>query len=668
MVIQRHNEDKINPSLKKQPFEFLDWIICIILFLLVFIVYLLHLAPSIFIGDSAEAVYASYFLGIPHPPGFPVYTWIGHLFTYIPIGDVAYRVNLMSAFFGALVIPIIYLIIQSFPPKSKKGFVNYASKTAAIIGALSLAFSLFYWAEAVIAEVYTLNTFFIALMILFALIWADIRDNRLLYLISILFALSLGISAANILLIPPFLVFLFIIDRKTLLNKKTLSIAVALFICVGVLQFLYLYMRAWQHPIYTYTDIQNIDSFFYFITAGEYSGLLFSYPLAKGINNYFTFFLDNVSLIGILMGIIGIFLSIKRDKLRSLFLASLLVINTLFFITYYSFDVYDKLIPSFMIFSIFIGLGVWGLLDLVKFSSSKKITSKTQKRQYYSNLLIIGLILITGVYIPVNSYISHSKDADRSGYIPFPYFLYQVLHDTPPNSSIIDIWQPNTQLKYFQLVYNINPGVEIVFADFDDWPNNIEKRINTKEVFLLRRDERLFNLYKEVPVLIMPGVGTLYKVYPGNPSFSVSAPQVQHPIHELLGGGNLELLGYNLKQSEEKDNFSLTLYWRMKENISDNYVTMLALVDQQGNAVLTDIHFPIYDIFPTSQWRENEVLTETYNIYYPPTIVPGNYKLVMTGTWKNTTLTTDEIFLGNIEVGKEGLKAPYIHLDRSSRV
>jgi hypothetical protein len=99
----------------------LDLVISFFLFLLTFIVYVKYLAPTIFTGDSADATMASYFLGIPHPPGFPVYTWIGHIFTFLPVGDVAYRVNLMSAFFGALVIPVVYMIIRTFAWKSKDG-------------------------------------------------------------------------------------------------------------------------------------------------------------------------------------------------------------------------------------------------------------------------------------------------------------------------------------------------------------------------------------------------------------------------------------------------------------------------------------------------------------------------------------------------------------------
>jgi hypothetical protein len=177
-------KNKIN-QISVRSFINPDLIISIFLFLLTFIVYIKYLAPTIFTGDSADVTMASYFLGIPHPPGFPVYTWIGHLFTFIPVGDVAYRVNLMSAFFGALVIPVVYMIIRIFALKSKDGFENFASRCGAILGSLSLAFSIYYWSSAEIAEVDTLYSFFIVSMIILVLFWAEKKDIQLLYFLSL---------------------------------------------------------------------------------------------------------------------------------------------------------------------------------------------------------------------------------------------------------------------------------------------------------------------------------------------------------------------------------------------------------------------------------------------------------------------------------------------------
>jgi len=76
------------------------------------LLYVRTLAPSLLWGDSAEFQTLSYTLGMTHPSGYMTYIMIGKLFTYIPVGNIAYRVNLMSAFFGALTVAQIYLLVR----------------------------------------------------------------------------------------------------------------------------------------------------------------------------------------------------------------------------------------------------------------------------------------------------------------------------------------------------------------------------------------------------------------------------------------------------------------------------------------------------------------------------------------------------------------------------
>ena len=666
MVVQYNLKDRIGELSRQSPIM-LDLIVSLLLFLSTFIVYLKHLAPSIFTGDSADATIASYVLGIPHPPGFPVYTWFGHIFTLIPVGDIAYRVNFMSAFFGALVIPIVYMIIRSLAPQSQGSFVDdIVSRSGSIIGSMSFAFSIYYWAQAEIAEIYTLNSFFIASMILLALIWAEKRDIRLLYLLSLLFSLSLGINAANILFAPSFLVFLLLVDRDALLNKRTLFSMVIIFSAIGALQLIYLFVRAWQGPAYAYADIRNINNFFNFITASEYSRVPFSVPLSSGISMYVDFLAKSFSLTGMATGIIGIALSLRRDILKSAFLASMFVINILFFVQFNSFDIYDKLIPSFMIFSIFIGLGIWEILDLIKTFSPRVPALESGKRGYFLKIFLIALVLIIAANVPISSYTLYSHEVDLSASIDISYFLAQVINDVPANSTIIDVWHTCVPLKYFQIVYHMNPTVEILGVDPVDWPGHIQERINRREVFILRADlvdETLFNRYSVIPVLNMPNVGVLYKINSGHSSFSVSSPVIQHPVNELLSG-KIKLLGYDLNQTEEKGGFSITYYWQSMENVSKDYICALDLIDPRGNVALEDIHIPIYDIYPTSRWAKNEVFAERYNISLPPTIEQGTYQMFITGTWnKDESAAYDKILLGNIDVGRIDPKGALVNYD-----
>ncbi len=66
--------------------------------------YVRTLAPSLLWGDSAEFQTLSYTLGVTHPTGYATQIIFGRIFTLIPINNIAWRVNLMSAFFGALAV------------------------------------------------------------------------------------------------------------------------------------------------------------------------------------------------------------------------------------------------------------------------------------------------------------------------------------------------------------------------------------------------------------------------------------------------------------------------------------------------------------------------------------------------------------------------------------
>src|SRR6516164_6964084 len=69
-------------------------------------------APTVYGVDSAELATGSYILGITHPPGAPAYLLLAHAFTWLPIGDVGYRVNLFSAVAGALAMYVLYHVLM----------------------------------------------------------------------------------------------------------------------------------------------------------------------------------------------------------------------------------------------------------------------------------------------------------------------------------------------------------------------------------------------------------------------------------------------------------------------------------------------------------------------------------------------------------------------------
>src|SRR5262245_37911583 len=83
-----------------------------LLFIASLVLYVRTLAPSLLFDDSAEFQTIAYTLGIGHPTGYPIYVLLAKLFTFLPVGDIAYRVNLFSAFCAALTVGVVFLMIR----------------------------------------------------------------------------------------------------------------------------------------------------------------------------------------------------------------------------------------------------------------------------------------------------------------------------------------------------------------------------------------------------------------------------------------------------------------------------------------------------------------------------------------------------------------------------
>ena len=163
-----------------------------------FFVYLRTLAPTVMWYDMGEFATTARVLGIAHNTGYPLYILLGKLFTFLPVGDVAYRVNLMSAVFAALTVAVVYLIIHRLT----------GSRPAALLGCLTLAFSSTFWSNANWAESYPLNAFSVAIITYLLLCWRQSGRAWQLYLVFLAFGLSLGNHRLIVLLAPGILLFL----------------------------------------------------------------------------------------------------------------------------------------------------------------------------------------------------------------------------------------------------------------------------------------------------------------------------------------------------------------------------------------------------------------------------------------------------------------------------
>lgn len=172
------------------------------------LLYLLTLCPTVYVGDSGELVTAAYELGVAHPPGYPLYVLLARLATLFPFGEIAFRVNLLSAVASAAAGLVLTMTVTGArfagahsPSGRRNGFLAPRSIAAAALVLTLFASSLF-WLESVKAEVYTLHALLIALVLYTA-------DRRQYVLSLFLVGLGAGNHQTIVLLAPGILYLMY---------------------------------------------------------------------------------------------------------------------------------------------------------------------------------------------------------------------------------------------------------------------------------------------------------------------------------------------------------------------------------------------------------------------------------------------------------------------------
>ena len=152
----------------------IDIIFSSVAFLFTFLLYLFTLTPSLSAGDNGELTTAAYFLGVGHAPGYPFYTLMSKLFAYIPFGNIAWRTNLFSGTCGAIAMIFFYLIMVKVLGQNRieRGF-SPVVHIPALLASVAFAISDNMWAQATMAEVYSLNILQIASMLLILVYWFE---------------------------------------------------------------------------------------------------------------------------------------------------------------------------------------------------------------------------------------------------------------------------------------------------------------------------------------------------------------------------------------------------------------------------------------------------------------------------------------------------------------
>ncbi|MGB0385104.1 MAG: DUF2723 domain-containing protein, partial [Ardenticatenaceae bacterium] len=411
--------------------------------MLVLLVYLSTMAPTVFPLDSAELTVAAYSLGLVHAPGYPVYLLIAHLFTYLPLGDVAYRVNLLSAVATSGSVMLLILLLQQLTGRI----------WPALVAGLSFAFSFYVWSLSLVAEVYTLQVCFLAVMLLSVWHWRAQGSQRALLMMVGMMGLAVVNNPATTLWWPGLLLLAASTPHRRDLSWRDLVKLAAVF-ALGLTPLFYLPLRSAAHPQYTYvgyydaagifhtTDLTQLSNLLWYLSGGPFSGMIAGYSRqelwresADFLHRLWATFLG----IGLPLGLWGLWRLGLRRRMLALGLLLTALPHAIFFIAYRAPDKETMFLPVYLIWAIFLGVGIAHLRPIVPRSLS-----------YVKVLLPLALLLVNMPYVDVSEWHDPRQEAETR------------LRTAKPDALYMAVWGDAAAMEYLQLTNGLRSDVTVV--------------------------------------------------------------------------------------------------------------------------------------------------------------------------------------------------------------
>jgi hypothetical protein len=497
----------------------LDRFLALTVFLAALTVYALTLTPSLsyLSPDGSELATIPYVLGLAHSPGYPLYTWLGFLFSHlVPLGDVAYRINLMSAVMGALAAAGVYWILIRILPES---IPPLWCRTTAALPALLLAFSKTFWAQSLIAEVYAPNAAGIVITLIALLRWERTRRRVDFFLFALAFGLSLGLHISDLGFAPAFILFILLclfehagepgaapINKPDVIasdrRERSLSCALQgnLPIPVENRGLLRRFAprndprRDFQHPIRSLISVSVLGLIGFALGAAQFAWLplqsgtlidramlrsapttlegIYNYTLGAFPNFKFAFpltalpdrlviYLDLLNqqygLIGIGLGIAGLISLLARRTRYFYLLVGMYLVEIWFFIQYSAFDLDVFFIPAHIIWAMFIGFGVFEIIHALQLIFSRMRATAGRPCKIKPITVISGIIMILFAAVPLHNNWSANDFSQDTAVNDFYAGVWSVL---PGNAALVT---PSGVFGYdafyWQLVYDTRADV-----------------------------------------------------------------------------------------------------------------------------------------------------------------------------------------------------------------
>lgn len=534
--------------------------------LLVFgLLYYFTLAPGLLPADNGEFQLVGATLGVAHPPGFPLYTVLSKLMTWLPLAaTAAYKINALSVLISTAILAIVYLSVFELTKR------HLAAGTAVI----ALGTATTFWAQATTANIRSLTALF-ATIAIYALIRHSQAKDQIndRYLVLFAAALSFGFTH-HLSLAFMGLVFglSFVLLDPGFFKSPSRWKRPFLAALVGLLPLLYLPLRAGADVPGTTDNLNTFTGFWHHFLALGFQGDFFYFvqPIVlwqrlKVMGNVLTFQFSPWLLAGALLG--GLFL-LRQNWRLSLLLGGSFALHTLVTATYRAPQTVEYMLPAYIPLVLCLGvasgsLTEWGLKQSIHFR--------------WLPLSLTAVFFVAAVWQgwqhwPSFRWLHQNEDARD--------YAQNILDGAPPGALILANWHWATPLWYLQTVEDQRPDVTIEYVAPGEgsysqtWVEEIRAAWgNGRSVIATYVDEAA---YSTLPPAEPLGEALLFRQSP-----LTQLPQGFSAVSQTLA--EADILGYRLEQAEVGigEEALLTLAWQG----SDATAFFLHLLDESGNIV-----------------------------------------------------------------------------------
>jgi hypothetical protein len=568
-------------------------------------VYLPDVAPWVGRADTFEFQVVAPRLAIAHPSGYPLYVLVGKLFSLLPVGTVAWRVNLSSAVCAALAAWFLYRAVEG---GACFGESSIDSSTGSLLAALTLAFSPTLWSRSVEAEVYALNALLVALTLWVVVRWAQgqFATGRALPLLGLL----AGVGIASHLTLGA---LLFVVAPVALAARPRPSLRVWLtalgLLLAGLALYLYIPLR-W--PAVNDGEVMSLGHFLSFVTNAESGGALHPLAFLQDPGRWavvFRLVRMQVGWGGLILAAVGLASLLRRRAAFSLGLGTILAsvawvwFNLGFYVAEPDYSAF--LVPAHVVLVFWVGIGLAWLASVLQRRARELVPLF---------LAVAALLPLSRMWLTGPSLDTAQERADDA------WGRYVLSLPIAPGAAILADSEKFPPLYYLQRAEGLRTDLDVVMR-FDEagYREELGGRLQAGQTVYLARYLPHLEGYDLRSLGPLVEVGTAPLVEPPANSVPVAA----------AFGGEIELLAFDLQDDPAGRGVAhVTLYWRANAGPREDLWVQFRLVDEQGSAVwLSDPGRSVGGFYPANAWPVGAVVPDYHPVAAPPWLPAGEYRL-----------------------------------------